>query len=252
MFGCETVGGQPRPAACMERFRNTLADCKLEDLGYEGDMFTWRNHHHKAECYIKERLGRAVANSEWKNLFPLVRVVNGDPRHSDHRPLIVECDEREPNQFGCSKDASVKFEAKWLEEEGCSGLVEKAWAEAMESGAVEMVEIRKKILGDLKEWDKNVLGELERRICRVKKELEWYRRGRITPENVHKEHVLRFKLDRLQEQLHIYWKQRAHPLWLTKGDRNTKYFHACASERKRKSFSQILFLLPRVPLFLAV
>jgi hypothetical protein len=38
------------------------------------------------------------------------------------------------------------------------------------------------------------------------------------------EHVLRFKLDRLQEQLHIYSKQRAHSLWLTKGDRNTMFF----------------------------
>lgn len=49
----------------------------------------------------------------------------------------------------------------------------------MELGAVEMVEIQKKILGDLWEWDRNVLGESEKRINRVKKDLEWYRRGRI-------------------------------------------------------------------------
>jgi len=73
--------------------------------------------------------------------------------------------------------------------------VERAWAEALEFGAVEMVEIQKKILGDLKEWDRNVLGELEKRISRVKKELKCYRRSRINQENVHKEHVLRFKLD---------------------------------------------------------
>jgi hypothetical protein len=47
-------------------------------LGFVGDVFTWRNHHHRAEGYIKERLDRAVANIEWRGLFPLIRVVNGD------------------------------------------------------------------------------------------------------------------------------------------------------------------------------
>lgn len=121
LFGCKKVGGQPRSAACMERLRNTLADCNLGDLGFVGVIFTWRNHHHKAEGYIKERLDRAVANMEWRNLFPLVRVVNGYPRHSDHRPLIVECGHREPMQFSTVKDFSLKFEAKWPEEEDCPG-----------------------------------------------------------------------------------------------------------------------------------
>ena len=31
----------------------------------------------------------------------------------------------------------------------------------------------------------------------------------------------------------MYWQQRAHANWLKYGDRNTKYFHAVASERKK-------------------
>jgi hypothetical protein len=75
----------------MERFRNTLEFCGLEDLGCVGDIFTLRNNHHDAAGYIRERLDRAVACNEWRSAFPLVRVINGDPRHSDHRPIIVEC-----------------------------------------------------------------------------------------------------------------------------------------------------------------
>ena len=126
----------------------------------------------------------------------MVRVINGDPRHSDQRPLIVECGEREPTIHGCYRDISIKFEAKWLEEEDCFGRVEEAWNEALELGQVEMVQMQKKILRDLRDWDTNVLGELERRISSIKKELERCRRSRLSQQNVNREHMLRYKLER--------------------------------------------------------
>jgi hypothetical protein len=111
-----------------------------------GDAFTWRNHHHRVEGYIKERLDRAVANVEWRNPYPLMCVVNGDPLHSDHRPLIVECGERAPILYGWRRDDSIKFEAKWLEEEDCFEHVGGAWREALETGQMEMVQIQRRIL----------------------------------------------------------------------------------------------------------
>jgi hypothetical protein len=44
----------------------------------------------------------------------------------------------------------------------------------------------------------NVLGDLEKRISKTKRELEWCRRGRVSQENVKREFVLRYKLERLQ------------------------------------------------------
>lgn len=67
----------------MEKFCQALEDCTLEDLGFVGDAYTWHNHH------------QADMSCEWRIMFPLVRVINVDPRHSDHRPVIVECGERE-------------------------------------------------------------------------------------------------------------------------------------------------------------
>jgi hypothetical protein len=54
------------------------------------------------------------------------------------------------------------------------------------------------------------------------------------------EHILRYKLNRLEEQHNVYWQQRAHANWLQNGDRNTGYFHAYASERKKTNQIKML------------
>lgn len=39
----------------------------------------------------------------------------------------------------------------------------------------------------------------------------------------------------LLEQEEKYWFNRSHENWMFKGDINTKFFHKCASSRKRKN-----------------
>jgi len=134
LFNYEKEGGPPRVERCMEDFRKALEDCDLLDLGFTGDPFTWRNNHHVAASYIRERLARAVANNTWHNNSPLVKVINGDPRHSDHRPVIVDVGDRAFRRSGSSMKVLKKFEARWLEEEECSKIVEQAWKAAMEKG----------------------------------------------------------------------------------------------------------------------
>lgn len=88
---------------------------------------------------------------------------------------------------------------------------------------------------DLGDWSMNVLGDLQKRIKRVRKALEECRRGPVNEQSVGRMELLKFRLERLDEQEHIYWKQRAKVHWLEKGDRNTQFFHCYATERRKAS-----------------
>uniref|UniRef100_A0A0D9WB52 Uncharacterized protein n=1 Tax=Leersia perrieri TaxID=77586 RepID=A0A0D9WB52_9ORYZ len=62
------------------------------------------------------------------------------------------------------------------------------------------------VAGDLWDWSKNILGDLEKRIKAAKKSLEVCRRRALTSVEVAREQVLRHRLERLEEQWDIYWR----------------------------------------------
>jgi hypothetical protein len=217
----------------MDRFKRALELGDLHDLGFEGDVFTWRNKQTKGNTHIRERLDRAVANFEWLHCFPLVHVKNCDPHHSDHRPVVITTEEELGGRSVQNHHTIFKFEANWLKEEGFRKVVEDAWDVG---GASNLFSDKVKgVAASLEDWSRNALGDLERRLKKAKKELEKWRRDPLSDSTVGKEAVWSFKVDRLEEQLDIYWKQRAHVNWLQFGDRNTSFFHKVCSERKRRN-----------------
>lgn len=132
-FLCMRRRGRHEPYACLDRLKLALEDFDLGDLGFEGDCFTWRNHNHNEANYIQEHMDRAVANDAWWGMFPRMRVINGDPWHSDHCPV-------------------------WRRKK-CKDIVEQAWKEALEQGEGSMVVALKIVAGGLKNWSTNILGD---------------------------------------------------------------------------------------------
>ena len=147
-----------------------------------------------------------MANLEWRSHFPAYKVINGDPRHSDHRPVIVILD---PDPFRCFQNGAreqPKFEASWLEEDQCEEVVHNAWHMAFLSGDVAIADAFRKVGAELQSWSKEVLGDLQNRINKAKKDLNRCRKRAISQEQVSLEQMLRYKLERLQDQKNIFSK----------------------------------------------
>lgn len=123
----------------------------MTDLGFEGDVFTWRNNNHNSESYIRERLDCAVANVEWRTWFPGLRVVNGEQHHSDHRPVVLTTEQAAETAQERSSINAFRFEVGWVKEEMCEAIVENAWKLSMNVRGGSVESALKDVAADL--WD---------------------------------------------------------------------------------------------------
>ena len=80
----EKLGGRLRPIKQMEAFRDILDKCGFKDLGFVGGKYTWCNGQGENKT-IWERLNKAVATTDWIELFPTTKVVHLECGSSDHQ-----------------------------------------------------------------------------------------------------------------------------------------------------------------------
>jgi hypothetical protein len=102
LFSHEKEGGNVRPHHYMDAFRNSLMDCGLEDIGFSGEIFTWKRGR------IRERLDRAVANGDWLQLHPGATLAHLEYTKSDHRPLLLDTEGEVFNQARRSRPKNLK------------------------------------------------------------------------------------------------------------------------------------------------
>lgn len=68
------------------------------------------------------------------------------------------------------------FEVGWVEDEQCAVLVENAWKVATQVLGGSVVNVVRVVAGDMGEWSRNILGNLEKRIKGARRKLEQCRR----------------------------------------------------------------------------
>lgn len=209
----------------MERFRDALVDCELEDMGFSGDQFTWRRRR------LRERLDRAVCNGQFHGLFPHAKVINAAHTKSDHRPIFVDT---EGDLQGDQQRAYVKkFEVRWLQEENIMQLVTDAWEHTDPAASLSVRTAA--VHAAMHDWDRENLKAPHRRLKELKAELEQLRLGPLTDEAVDRQRQLLIEIEENLEKEEIYWVQRSRANWLKFGDRNTNFFNNFATACKKRN-----------------
>ena len=231
----EKLGFRRRAQRLMNNFREALTDCGLSDLGFQGPKFTWTNLQSN-ENVIFARLDRGVSTREWIQLFPSTRVRIIPFAPSDHHAIIVDCIHEAGQQT--RRKHHFKFEAMWIKREGCEEVVRKAWEVPHEG--TKMFQLCQKIKTcrmDLINWSKQGIFSLPSKIKGLRAKLStidsnihdvWQDHSRLI-----ERHSTRKELNFLISQEEVNWRQRLRISWMREGDRNTKFFHECASQRKR-------------------
>uniref|UniRef100_A0A2N9JBI5 CCHC-type domain-containing protein n=1 Tax=Fagus sylvatica TaxID=28930 RepID=A0A2N9JBI5_FAGSY len=187
-------------------FRSALDDCTLLDLGFSGWPFTWSNRRDgSAETWV--RLDRGVCSKAWLDLHPNARIKHVSMATSDHLALVL--DTLGSNQGFTRRKTRFRFEQAWVKDPACEGVVTDAWTTEREGRG-----------GPKKSKTIKVLLQH----CEENLEVD---------QNREKANQLRRELNTQLEEEELYWQQRSRVCWLKEGDKNTKFFHAFANQRRR-------------------
>lgn len=73
----------------MQAFRDALADCELQDIGFQGLPWTYDNKQ-TAERNVKVRLDRAVATQGWASMHAHHGLHHLVSSRSDHCPILLQ------------------------------------------------------------------------------------------------------------------------------------------------------------------
>jgi hypothetical protein len=227
LFNYEKEGGRPRSQQAMQAFHVALTDCELEDMGYIGDIFTWRRGN------LRERLDRGAVNQAWNNLFPNESLINCETTRSDHRPLLVDTE-----YLVGTHDQHVRekrFEARWLSEDSVEEMVKAAWERAKLKGEdPSLMQKMSDVHSKLHDWDRKILKGPARKLKELKADLERLRWGPMTDATLAAQKVVQLQIELTLEKEEMYWVQRARANWLKHGDRNINFFTILQQKGKSK------------------
>ncbi|CAM9001934.1 unnamed protein product [Rhodiola kirilowii] len=227
--GNEVQGIRHRRMWQIEAFRRVVDDCELIDLGYAGYPFTFSNRR-QGILETKARLDRAFVNKAWLGAGLEFQVKHLTVTASDHSPILLSPKAGVVNEA----DRGFRFESMWLRNGNFMNVVadcwegnltcRRSWSEKLEMCA-----------DALSSWNRREFGNVKKRIERLKLKLEKIRRSPRTEENCRMEDELSAEIDEWLAREEMLWRQRSRVEWLNHGDKNTKYFHARATQRKKKN-----------------
>ena len=205
-------------------FNRCLLDCGLCDIGFSGQPFTWQRRN------IRRRLDRVVANAPWSTYFATAKVKHMPKLKSDHVPILIDFDAINSVERG---NKPFRFLMPWLAHDNFNDFLQGVWRKEQD-----LLQNISNFSVKVKQWNKEVFGHILRRKSRILSRLEGVSHSlsfQQNPflENLQKELWKDYEKILIQEEM--YWKQVSRCEWIKFGDKNSKYFHIIANNRRRRN-----------------
>ncbi|OAY83559.1 putative ribonuclease H protein, partial [Ananas comosus] len=156
---------------------------------------------------------------------------------SDHCAILLSCASK------LNRTNIFRFENYWLSCSDFNDVVKNAWMAVESTNATPGYTLHRKLLAlqrALTSWSKLHAPDPDRTITNCLKWISFFDNAEETRQLDTAEFkircLLKERVDTLCEQAEIKWKQRSRINWLKLGDRNTSFFHAYASGRRRRNY----------------
>lgn len=160
-----------------------------------------------------------------------VEVLTG--RSSDHGPMFSTMKKRGEKVW--RKRSVFRYEASWAKEEGCDEVIKGAWHTMQRDIQTQKIQAKLESCKTTHErWSKQTNSDRTKEI-KEKSDLLKQLQDAESRYNVEDVKKIQRELGVLLQNEDLKWKQRAKRNWYAMGDRNPKFFHACASQRRRKN-----------------
>ncbi|KAJ4811748.1 Non-LTR reverse transcriptase [Rhynchospora pubera] len=218
----EKYGGNSNLKSNTIDFQNFTFDSGLVDVRYKGPAYTWTNKRNVSEA-IYERLDRVLVTPDWLQLYPNAYVNHLPMIHSDHCPILFRI-KKPPDRSN-----NFRIENWWMLEDDFQDKWVNDWKATERLPSKERW---KSIRNCMKQWavshltPKKKLEKLANQIQKVQMQHPSMRDHAM-------EEALLVEYEKAELQHEQYWQQRSRMEWHNLGDRNTRFFHTVATNRRR-------------------
>uniref|UniRef100_A0A803Q2M5 Reverse transcriptase n=1 Tax=Cannabis sativa TaxID=3483 RepID=A0A803Q2M5_CANSA len=225
----EKSGGRLVSPAETKWLNNFMLNTGGVDLRFLGNKFTWQNKRFNGGL-IRERLDRAVCSSDWILSYENAGTCNLSISISDHAPIIFDT-----HLFAVRSYIPFRFFEAWSWEDSCKREIIKAWVCSDSNATASFIRNINSSKKALQSWKKTGQITNEYKIQKLEKRLEWIQSQTISEALKIEETSVLSQIQIAWSKLECMWRQRSREIWLSLGDRNTRFFHAATVIRKRRN-----------------
>ncbi|GAV70101.1 hypothetical protein CFOL_v3_13599 [Cephalotus follicularis] len=223
----------------MDHFNSFIASSSLLEVSSLGDQYTWCNNN-AGPTRIWLRLDRLLTNLAGSLAFPNLKVVHKPRILSDHCPIVAI--NHEPTRF----PRNFKFLRQWTEDEDFSNVMTRSWA--LNTEGPPLVTLHKKLLrckSAFSSLQKQKKEDLHNQILGASlqiQHLEVKLQSSFDKDSLCDLNSANQLLTSLLTKEEGMLRDKARVKWLSEGDRNTAFFHACIKEKR--NHMHLNFILP--------